>query len=229
VVAFPKTNNKGCDEMATKGLESGRFIRRSDLLQLYEVAKKFTLEHGYAAEAEWQRSLTIDEFAERDLLCEAAWVVLCSGFREQVVRDRFDYISLCFFDWSSAEEIVCNAARCTQTALSGFRNTRKIGAIVAIAELIHAEGFDALKTRILRSPIEELRRFPFVGEVTAFHLAKNLGFAYAKPDRHLTRLVRKAQMTSAEVLCRWLAKVTGDAVPYVDLILWRYLASNYSK
>jgi hypothetical protein len=151
---------------------------------------------------------------------------LCAGFREQVVRNRFDYISLCFFDWNSAAEIVLNAQRCRQTAFSAFRNPRKLDAIIAIADLIVTHGFDSLKTRILKNPIDELRRFPFVGDVTVFHLAKNLGFAYAKPDRHLMRLVRRARMKSAEVLCRWLATATGDTVPYVDLILWRYLASG---
>jgi hypothetical protein len=197
-----------------------------ELLDLYQNAKRFVNDNGFEYEGMWQNSLDPADLCESDLLRESAWVVLCSGFRESVVRSRFDYISLCFFDWNSASEIVRNSEVCRRTALVGFANERKIDAIVAIAERIDRCGFAALKGRILSDAINELQRFPFVGPITAYHLAKNLGFPYAKPDRHLMRLVQKARMNSAQMLCVWLAGATGDTVPYVDLVLWRYLASS---
>jgi len=49
-------------------------------------------------------------------------------------------------------------------------------------------GFDVYKRAVLQDPVPTLRSFPYIGGVTAFHLAKNLGADLAKPDRHLSRL-----------------------------------------
>src|SRR5713226_5541406 len=133
-------------------------------------------------EVEWQRTRRASQFTETDLLREAAWVILCSGFREAIVRRRFDYISLSFCDWETAGSIVKSAGACRASALASLGNAKKMDAIVGVAERIYRVGFVRLKQRILSEPINELRKFPFIGPVTSWHLAKNLGFEVAKPD-----------------------------------------------
>ena len=51
-------------------------------LGFFEVALRYTVEAGFARRA---RPVTphISDFTETQLLREAAWVILCSGFREQ--------------------------------------------------------------------------------------------------------------------------------------------------
>lgn len=64
---------------------------------------------------------------------------------------------------------------------------------------------------------------PWIGRVTKYHLAKNLGADVAKPDRWLERLARAEGATTDE-LCRRLARASGDRVATVDVVLWRACA-----
>lgn len=191
---------------------------------IYESASDFMAKAGFRAEMEWQRDIRFSEFSESDLLRETAWVILCSGFRERVVRSVFDYISLCFCDWESAEAIVRSDPACRLAALASFGNRSKIDAIVDTAYYVRDVGFDRFKTNVLADPLIELRRLPYIGPVTVFHLAKNLGMDVAKPDRHLARLAVQLGFGSADHLCRELARLTGEQLKVVDLVIWRYLA-----
>jgi hypothetical protein len=166
-------------------------------------------------------SIPNSTFTESDLLREIAWVILCSGFRERIVRRLFWKISLCFFDWSSAAAIKSNAAICITTALDVFRSKSKITAIAESATLIEASGFESVYRDIITSPICALQRFPFIGEITAFHLAKNLGFDCPKPDRHLQRLSIQHGYKSVQEFCAAISNASGHSVRNIDTLLWR--------
>ena len=57
-------------------------------LNIFNDASDYVVQAGLLAEVEWQRCIQFNDFSETDLLREAAWVILCSGFRELVkVRD----------------------------------------------------------------------------------------------------------------------------------------------
>lgn len=198
-----------------------------EAVEFYKVAKQLVSSTGFEGEIRWQALRNLSEFTESDLLREAAWVVLCSGFREAFVRTCFSFISICFCEWESAALICENADLCRATALSGFGNVRKIGAIVDAARYVHETGFDVYRTAILHDPIPALRCLPYIGEVTAFHLAKNLGANLAKPDRHLSRLAAAQGFYNAQDLCSAIAQATGDPRNVVDLILWRYLEQRH--
>jgi hypothetical protein len=160
-------------------------------------------------------------FTERDLLRELAWVVLCSGFREKVIRKHFWKISICFLDWCSAAAIKTHAKICVDTALDVFRSRPKLEAIAQSAALIDAAGVESVQKEIRQNPIEALQRFPFIGNVTAFHLAKNLGFNFAKPDRHLQRISTEHGYSNVQEFCAAVAEAVGDSVRNSDTLLWR--------
>jgi hypothetical protein len=197
-------------------------------LNIFERAREYTASANLLAEVEWQRSRTPLEFTEADLLRETSWVILCCGFREATVRHAFDHISLSFCDWESAASIVTAASACRASALSSINNPRKIDAIIDSARIIETIGFQNLKERIVQQPLLELQRFPFIGRVTSCHLAKNLGFQIAKPDRHLVRLCQAVGFIDPQQLCTFIAETVGEAVNVVDLILWRYAADGFS-
>ena len=88
--------------------------------------------------------------------------------------------------------------------------------------LVAARGFERIRAEIRSAPMETLIRFPYIGPVTVCHLAKNLGFATAKPDRHLVRIARLLGQTSPAELCEKLSRATGDPIQVVDTVLWRY-------
>lgn len=194
----------------------------NNALDLYRQAEQTVVQAGFGWESEWQRARKVSALTETDLLREAAWVVMCSGFRESVVRKVFDYVSLCFCDWESALEITAHRQACIETASARFRNLRKLKALVDIAELIHVEGFAATLQRLKNDPVEELQAFPFIGPVTSWHLAKNLGFNVAKNDRHLARLAVVNGYRDAHELCEAIASRTGELASVVDVVLWRY-------
>ena len=197
--------------------------------QLYTAAREYVAVAGLEHEIRWQRDLKLEEFTETDLLREGAWVILCSGFREASVRGVFNYLSLCFFDFEDASKIASAGATCTNAARVGFKNLLKLRAIVRMAEQIVTIGFDRFKERVLSDPVSELQVIPFIGPITAVHLAKNLGLDSAKPDRHLLRASLALGYSSPLALCDSLSQMFNEQVNVVDLILWRYLADNPNK
>jgi hypothetical protein len=198
-------------------------------LSLYARAARFLAGSRFEDEARWQATRAFAAFSEADFLREAAWVVLCSGFKEATVRRLFPYVSLCFCDWESADIICLNAEVCRSTALARFNCPRKVGAITAIASRVAGVGFPTLRRRILEAPIPALRTLPFIGPVTAYHLAKNLGLDVAKPDRHLKRLAESMGFSDTQELCQTIADASGQPVRVVDIILWRYCEQAYGR
>lgn len=195
-------------------------------LQVFTAASAYMTSAGRDAEVQWQRRVALDKFTETDLLREAAWVILCSGFRERIVRRVFDHISLCFCDWESASAILDADPICRMAAMASFRSPAKLGAIVTAALHVNGQGFAAFKQAVLAAPLTELQRLPYIGPVTVWHLAKNLGLDVAKPDRHLARVSLALGFDDADQFCTAIAKVIGERRNVVDLIVWRYLADN---
>jgi hypothetical protein len=195
-------------------------------LEIFSAANSYVAESGRWAEVEWQRRASLEDFTETDLLRETAWVILCSGFRERIVRRVFDYISLCFCDWESASAILDADPICRNAAMATFRNRGKLDAIVASALHIHEQGFPAFKQAVLAAPLVQLQKLPHIGPVTVWHLAKNLGLDAAKPDRHLVRISLAFGFEDADHFCSAIAKVSGEPRKVVDLVIWRYLADN---
>ena len=88
--------------------------------------------------------------------------------------------------------------------------------------MAHADSYG----QIIQDPIGRLSQFPFIGPITANHLAKNLGYQLAKDDRHLQRIALRFGYKSAQGLCADISAVTGDSIAVVDTILWRDSALN---
>lgn len=196
--------------------------RKSIAIELYRTAKHSMQAAGFAWEIEWQRERCLKPFSECDLLRESAWVILCSGFREATVRQVFDYISLCFCDWESSDEIARNRSACVATALARFRNGKKIDAIARVADLVTETGFAQIRRVIQADPINHLQKFPFIGPITSWHLAKNLGLNVAKNDRHLARIAARLGYADAHDLCGDVSEATGELISVIDVVLWRF-------
>lgn len=195
-------------------------------MKFFSKAWSYVEQAGLLGEVVWQREANFAEFTESELLREHAWVALCSGFRESAVRRVFDHVSLCYCDWESAEAIVSAGEICSTTAAYAFANRLKLRGILSTARYINNIGFEEFKQSVLADPINRLQALPFIGPVTSWHLAKNLGLNVAKPDRHLVRVSERLGFRSADAFCRELATTTGEQAKVVDLIVWRYIADN---
>ncbi len=202
--------------------------RRMHLADTYLQIKEQVIRSGFAWEIDWQNTRSLQQLTENELLAESAWVILCSGMREGVVRQRYGAISDAFLNWVSADAIAERRAACEEQALRVFKHRAKIRAIGSLCEKVSKYTFDQVLQRIEQSGVAFLRSFDFIGPVTSLHLAKNIGLDVVKPDRHLIRMAT-AYRSSPDGLCKAIAEITGDKLSAVDLVLWRYatLDPNY--
>jgi len=204
---------------------------RFNLGKAYYEVKSFVINSGYQNEVEWQAALNFNNLTETDFLREGAWVILNSGMRESVIRKYFQKLSFCFFEWESASKINESKIFCYENAIDIFNNDCKISAIINMSTRVCAIGFDKLKIHLEQNPIEYLKTFKHIGPITSYHLAKNLGLQIAKPDRHLVRLSNSLGFDNVQSLCSIISADSGDSVPVVDIVLWRFatLKNNYLK
>lgn len=196
------------------------------LANFYMDARLLVIAAGYASEIDWQEEVNYEGLTEKLFLQEAGWVILSSGMRESVIRNKFSHISKAFFEWESAEKIVQNRNTCFANSIVHFRHPRKIGSIIEIAFQVTQYGFPRIKDKILEDGISYIMSLPYMGPATSYHLAKNIGFDVSKPDRHLRRITKAVGYHSPQQLCSDIAGITGDKVSVIDLVLWRFATLN---
>lgn len=168
----------------------------------FELILETIISLGYSHEVEWARNVKPCTNANVFLM-EYVWVVLNSGMKNQIARKIYDRITKA---WGNGEE--------TWTA---FGHKGKVKAIDTVRNN-YPEYFQNYLDA--GDKIEFLKSLPFIGGITCFHLAKNLGHDCAKPDRHLVRIADHYKTTTEE-LCKKLSEETGERVATIDLVLWR--------
>ncbi len=210
-------------------MKSNCGIPIENLVRAYLNAKRVVFAAGFGQEVVWQRTVSLKSLTEIQFLSEVAWVILSAGMKEAIVRKKFPDISRAFFFWESAQKIRKCAKDCFRTSIKTFNHPKKINAIIDVARRTDAVGFDQLRVEIVNAPLETLQQFPFIGPVTVFHLAKNIGVPVAKPDRHLKRLACACGFTDVQDFCHVIANQVGDGIPEIDIVLWRFatLLENY--
>lgn len=163
---------------------------------------------GYGPTIDWSENVTAPVNADA-FASEAIYVICNSGMKNAVAAPL--------------------AARCITALQQGnsattvFRHPGKASAIDRIWT-----GRQELFARFLgrSGQVEDLLELPWIGPVTMYHLAKNLGADEAKPDVHLERLARRDR-TTTQRLCARLARATGYRKATVDSILWRACADGF--
>lgn len=172
-----------------------------DLHTYYDL--KFALSHSeHVDELTWVENLRPCS-NPHDFAREHAFVVCNSGMRSKTGCDIFLK--------------VINALYTGVPVYAVFKHPGKARAI----EYVFANK-ERLFQAYLDAPdkITFLESLPYIGEITKWHMGRNLGLNCAKPDRHLKRVAAKYN-TTYDVLCNDLAEKTGDRVGVVDLVIWR--------
>lgn len=207
--------------MAQRQIQLKR-LEPEELASFYMTAKERVISAGFASEIDWQSDAVSTDWGETTFLREAAWVVLSSGFRESVVRERFPDLSAAFLHWINAAAIMDEREACRSSALLAFGNRRKIDAILRIVRQVACQGIEVIREGIFDRGTQFIQELPFMGPVTSCHLAKNLGVSIVKPDRHLSRLAARTGYDSADQMCRTIADIVADTLPVIDIVFWRY-------
>lgn len=175
--------------------------------ELFAKIDRAVREAGYADAIEWSENIKAPSTAAK-LAAEAIYVICNSGMSNRVAVPIFER---------------CMAAlRHGESASTVFGHQDKAA---AIDEIWRRRVSLFRKLKEAADLIEFCGSLPWVGPVTKYHLAKNLGADVAKPDVHLNRLAEPEGVTAQE-LCDRLAQGTGYRAATIDLILWRACADG---
>ena len=197
-----------------------------EICHAYFYAKKFVIKKGFSQEIDWQQEINFKNVTEQDFLRETAWVILSSGMREKIIEKIFPKLSNAFYDWSSAKKISNYRSKCYKKSFLVFSHEKKILAILKAADIILEKGFSNFKNDISTNGIQRLEIIPYIGPITKFHLAKNIGLDISKPDRHLNRISNGLGFKCPQTLCRSIANKIDEKKSVVDIVIWRYATLN---
>lgn len=166
---------------------------------------------------------------------EYIWCVYTSGFNAKIVSKIYDnlieiyqplFTYAMFLDYDIIPSVI---DRVRIRALEYCNNKRKVDAILAMADILNSVGEDhweSFKKSNLNTP-DKLQQLPFIGPITKFHLARNIGILdVVKPDLHLRRIATRWGFESAEKLCRKIQEQYDLPLGIIDLIFW-YSASQF--
>lgn len=172
-----------------------------------EVAEYLSLRErvfaaGYADEYEWAQNVKAPADADEFAL-EYIWVVCCSGMKEQIAR--------------IIQAKIHAAIKDGRPIRSAFGHPGKAAAIQTVWDNRNSH-FVAFQ--MANDILAFCKSLPWIGDITKYHLAKNLGADVAKPDRWLERVAARSNETPA-TLCQRLHGEVGDRIATVDLIIWR--------
>jgi len=155
---------------------------------------------GYMGEYEWSQDIKLceDPFV---FWKEYAFVICNSGMKAQIAQVIYEKILTSIADGGTAADV--------------FGHEGKTKAIDDMSQS-YVRCFRAYQESA--NKLEFLKGLPWIGDITKYHLAKNLGHDCAKPDRHLVRIADAEGVTK---MCERLAEITGDRIATVDVVIWR--------
>jgi len=192
-----------------------------DLVGFYRTAKATVQAAGYGDEIDWQRKVTIEGLTVPEIIGDIMFVILNSGMKATVARKLNDELRLVFAGFANPAVLWELRDGLRLTALRVLNHPGKIDAVFYAIRWFVEHDLDEFKGRLKAEGVDFLQTFPFIGKITRYHLGKNLGLDVCKPDRWLVRVAERFD-TTPEILCEYLSEQTGDRIPVVDIVLWRY-------
>ncbi len=188
----------------------------------YFYAKEIVRREGFISEIETQESISFKNVDKTSFIQETAWVILNSGMRESVIRKIWSKFSKSFYEWNDLDRILSTKDECLKNALKTFNYPKKVQSIIDCISIIENKGYDNFKNEIKEKGVDVLEELPFIGKITKYHLAKNIGFNCSKPDRHLQRISDHLNFDCVHDMCSIISKTTFEKESVVDLVLWRF-------
>lgn len=153
----------------------------------------------------WAEALSAPETAD-DFAMEVIFVICNSGMRFTVARGIYDRVMLAL-----------------RAGIGAFNVFKHPGKAAAIDTIWHYREVKFKEYVAATDKLAFLVELEWIGDITKYHLAKNFGLSFAKPDVHLMRLAVTFRMPPQE-LCEALAASSGYTVATVDTLLWRAAA-----
>ncbi len=181
-------------------------MTNQDPLNYYDKARSYVLATQYRREVEWCETRppleTLDGY---DFFCEYVWVVLSAGMQSQVAEKIFHR----YLENIGNPEKAINHLKKRDAVESAILNYP-----------IWLKTVKSLKTDAER--VEYLDTLPFIGKITKFHLARNIGIECVKPDIWLVRVAKHFGYPTPLDLCEYIKKSIGENLGVIDVVIWRY-------
>jgi hypothetical protein len=144
-----------------------------------------------------------------DFAIEYVYVVINSGMKNQIAEKIYQKVMSALLIDKLASTVFGHKPKC-----------KAIDEVWMNREKYFREYYQA------DDKIQYLSTLPWIGSITKYHLARNLGIDTVKPDRHLVRIAGIENKQPFE-LCKELSDATGYRVGTVDVILWRAANLGY--
>jgi hypothetical protein len=170
--------------------------------ELYLELKNKVIEVGYASEIDWADDIKPCNNSNT-FIKEYIFVVVNSGMKYQIAVNIYHKIIEAIYNGINISEV--------------FKHEGKVR---AIKELITNYEEFYHNYQEAEDKLEYLESLPWIGKITKYHLAKNLGMQCIKPDRHLVRIAQTFNKT-ANQMCEDIQKETGDKLTVIDTVIWR--------
>lgn len=205
-------------------------IRRK-VLDVYEYAKEITQQTGYVKNVEHLKDLMNKKpyktINTDGFLREYLWVVFTCGFKADTVKKHWTEIKsmCCDFDISKTKQYSFDEL----LEMSPIKNKKKVKAVKKSCEIINdcfinkvhnIEGAENAKSL--------LKKLPFIGEVTVYHIMRNIGIDCFKPDRHIVNIKEELGISGEDLFNIILSECEEEFIGVVDHILWRAAATIHT-
>lgn len=177
---------------------------------VYDYVKYLLKKKGYNNEIEWCKNIPSIETQDKlYFFQEYCWVVVNSGMKNTVAKKIFKKF------WNNGN---------FDFNIITHPNKKK-----AIKTIYNRLDFHFEHLKRSENKLKYLESLPHIGLITKYHLARNLGLNYAKPDRHLVRIASLFGYNDVQSFCKDVSDLSGDKIGVVDLVFWRFatLSNNY--
>ena len=174
------------------------------IVDYYIKAHNRVVSAGFQNEINWCRDMTtFSDCTPENFFNEYVWCVLNAGMKEQIARKIYDRF-MSMGDFSTVKHLGKQAA--IERGLIGYPQWFRV-----------LQGFVKEQDQI-----DYLQTLPWVGPITKYHLARNIGIDCVKPDRHLVRLAERFGFDSPLEMCRAIKNhFAYERLGTIDVILWR--------
>jgi len=189
------------------------YISNEAIICLYFRIRNEIIDKGFREEIHWFRQIpSLENLTRLFFFREYVWVVISSGMKNQVAEKIFKEF---WIDDSTFN-------------FEAIKHPNKNKAIKKVYNRLDFYFNQFLKSK---NKLKFLESLPHIGNITKYHLAKNLGLNVAKPDRHLVRIANQFEYNDVQKFCKKLSQLTNEKIGVVDVVLWRFanLNKNYLK
>lgn len=206
-----------------------------DPIDYFGRALEFVKEH-YQEEFDHIANTKFSDITAETFFKEIIWVIYVSGFNAKIISQIYPkllevYNSL--FEVAGGKTDAVNTLDIAVASMEVFANKCKVKAVIDAAFMmndgIKKFGWEKYKNEYLNEP-DKLKVFPFIGNITKNHLARNIGLLdFIKADLHLNRAAKHWKFENPIKMCEKIQEKFNFPLGLIDLVLFYSFATFGSR